>query len=130
GGRMPHVEIVVVGVPPQAFAGRRARVKVTDRFVVRKKVNARADPEWSREIPFQLDEPPEVDGTRRIDPQIARRTAAITFPPCRVERVPADKATAVRRERNVDRRAERQAFWGATVARNAPELRRPERLLR
>src|ERR1043166_2279804 len=98
GGRMADVEIAVVRVPPQVLAGRRARVKVTDSFVVRKKVDARANPEWSREIPFQLDEPPEVAGTRRIDPQIARRPAAITFPARRVERIATENAAAVRRE--------------------------------
>ena len=61
---MARVEVFVMRVPLQALARGRAGPEIADRFMVGKKINARADPQRAGEIAFQLNQPAELSAYR------------------------------------------------------------------
>jgi hypothetical protein len=99
--------------------------------VVRKKIDARTDPQRAGEIAFQLDQPAKLSLAGRINPQVARGAAPITLPARWIERVATNDATAIRPERNRLGGSRRQQFRRATIQTDGPQTRRTaERLLR
>jgi len=108
GLRVPRVVVVVIRVTREVAAIRLARVDVADTFGVRQEVHALADPHRARDVALQFRHPAIGARTLRVDPQVARRAAAIALPARRIRRVAADHARAAGAEGQVIHLAQRE----------------------
>lgn len=90
GGRVPGVEAVDRGVPPQVGPVGEGGVQSPDALVVRQERDPVADPQRVLDVPVQLGvQPHEFTGrpgalaalARAVDPQLARRAAPVPLPP-------------------------------------------------
>ena len=118
GLRKAHVVVVVLGVAPQVFAGRPARIEVADTFMVTDEVNTLAKPQRPAGIAFQLDQSAKTAVAVRVDPQVSRRPAAVAFPVGSVVGVAADDNAAVGTVRQKSARADGQLLGRPAVGRN------------
>ncbi|GDY74035.1 hypothetical protein SAV31267_035200 [Streptomyces avermitilis] len=89
GGRVPGVEAVDRGVPAQVRAVREGGVQRPDAFVVGEERDALSHPGRVLDVPVQVRvEAYELAGLFPlgvpVDPQLARRTAAVALPPGRL----------------------------------------------
>ena len=118
-GRREADEVLgLVRVALQIAAVGPHGVEVADAFVVAQEEDAFADPHRPDEIAGQAHESRERS-VAAVDPQVARRTAAVALPARRVVVVPADREAAVGVLGERARVAEAQRLGAAAGGRDA-----------
>jgi hypothetical protein len=80
GSGETHVIVGVVGVAFKVLADGSRRVKIADAFVVGEEKDAVADPHRPADVSVESDQTGELAARFRIDPDLARGSAAVTFP--------------------------------------------------
>ena len=94
-----------MGVTMEVVSGRSAGVEIADAFMIGQEEDAVADPHWSCDIAFQLDQPPKFARAVRVYPEISGGASAIPLPARRIVVVPAYHGPIARRDRDRHRQA-------------------------
>ena len=77
----------VIGVPPQIYAVRVARVEISNALVVGEKENSVANPHRACEVPIQIrQQRTKLSVAIVVNPQFSSQSSAITFPIRRIGR--------------------------------------------
>ena len=109
-----RVKVLVVRMAAQVGALGRAAVQIADAFVIAHKIDARSQPHGRGDVAVQLrQQADKLPVAAAVDPQVARCTAPIALPACRVTHPTADDYGSIRPERNRPCRAHGQLLHGA-----------------